>query len=347
METHRYQITQDDKDYILSNTIIRDKLRIECQDNNYGYSLKYSKDYTLQDLLSFGDIFNYTSSIEEIQNELNNAIESEQIRISNLGNYMEIAFNIQVNTYSQELTFQLPMKQELTPKYITSETTTAAPISTTVYNKEPIYTDIHIPTYETSTQQIQDYPYLEEGTPQQFYQNTQYDMGYNSPLDHDRIDKIERNTYLLRGENDNLRQRLNDLKMKMQILKKETYDIRGENGNLNMLTLELKKQYKNLLEAEGALREENDELRKENHELILKKNELEFYVKDYPNYDTVREVNIPMDEKRNRPTNVSKREKQFGGGYSSNTTKAYKQKGENTGYSSYTMGNNNYGSYEY
>jgi len=42
---------------------------------------------------------------------------------------------------------------------------------------------------------------------------------------------------------------------------------------------------------------------------------------DHHNHDTVREVNIPIDEKKRRPTNVSKREKQFGGGYSSNTTK--------------------------
>ena len=105
--------------------------------------------------------------------------------------------------------------------------------------------------------------------------------------------------------------------MKIQMINKQTSEIRGENGLLNSKTLELKKQYNNLIEAEAALRAENDELRREKHELILKKNELVFYMNEHHNHDTVKEVNIPLDEKRRRPTNVSKREKQFGGGYSS------------------------------
>ena len=115
-----------------------------------------------------------------------------------------------------------------------------------------------------------------------------------------------------------------------------------------MKTLDLKKQYNNLIEAEAALRGENDDLRKEKHELILKKNELGFYFNDHHDHDTVREVNIPLDDKRRRPTNVSKREKQFGGGYSSSTYKqdrdpgysssSYKQTGE-VGYSSANYGN--------
>ena len=107
---------------------------------------------------------------------------------------------------------------------------------------------------------------------------------------------------------------------------------------LNSKTLELKKQYNNLIEAEAALRAENDELRKEKHELILKKNELAFYMNDNHDHDTIKEVKIPIDDKRRRPTNVSKREKQFGGGYTSNMT--YKSTSQDVGYSSY---NNNKG----
>jgi hypothetical protein len=49
----------------------------------------------------------------------------------------------------------------------------------------------------------------------------------------------------------------------------------------------------------------------------------------------VREVNIPIEEKRRRPTNVSKTEKQNGGGYSSSSGKKGLQ---NQGYTS-TMSN--------
>lgn len=61
-----------------------------------------------------------------------------------------------------------------------------------------------------------------------------------------------------------------------------------------------------MIEAEAALRGENDDLRREKHELILKKNELGFYINEHHDHDTVREVNIPLDDKRRRPTNVSK-----------------------------------------
>ena len=65
---------------------------------------------------------------------------------------------------------------------------------------------------------------------------------------------------LLKGDHDQLRQRLNNLKMKIQMIKKQTSEIRKENGVLNMKTLELKKQYNNLIEAEGALMTEKDDL---------------------------------------------------------------------------------------
>ena len=354
MEAQRYQITQDDKDYILSTRLIGEKIRIECQDINFDSSPEYSRDYSLSELKSFSEIFNFISSVSEAQNEFNNAIERQQIRITNIGEFMEIAFNVQINSYAQELTFQLPMKQILSPNYIKpTEATPAAPISSTTIVKQPIYKDVQIPMYNTTNQQVeengyQDYSYTQNGAPQQVYPNTQTDMGYGSSLDHDRINKIEGNSQILKGEHDGIKQRLNNLKMKIQMIKTETSDIRRENGVLNMKTLDLKKQYNNLIEAEAALRAENDDLRREKHELILKKNELGFYIREHPDHDTVREVNIPIDEKRRRTTNVSKREKQFGGGYSSSTTNAYKQTGGDTGYTSSTMGNkNNYGNEDY
>jgi hypothetical protein len=334
MEEQRYQVIQDDKDYILSTKLIGNKMRIECQDNNFPSSPTYSRDYSLNDLTSFSEIFSFTPSIVEAQNELNNSIERQEVKITNEGDYIEIVFNVKVNSYSQELTFQLPMKQNLAPTYIQNqEGTTAAPISNPVTVKPTIYRNAYNQNIEN------DYPdvtYSTKPNHPQIYQEPQnYDCG--CPLDHDRINKIEGNTQILRGEHDGIRQRINDLKNMIQMIKKETSDLRAENGGLNMKTLDLKKQYNNLIEAEAALRAENDDLRREKHELILKKNELGFYINDHHDHDTVREVNIPLDNKNRRPTNVSKREKQFGGGYSSST---YKQE-KDVGYSSANIGNNN------
>jgi hypothetical protein len=115
MEESRYQVIQDDKDFILSTKLIGNKIRIECQDNNFPSSPTYSRDYSLNDLTSFSEIFSFTPSIVEAQNELNNSIERQEVKITNEGDYMEIVFNVKVNSYSQELTFQLPMKQNLSP----------------------------------------------------------------------------------------------------------------------------------------------------------------------------------------------------------------------------------------
>ena len=334
MEEQRYQVIQDDKDYILSTKLIGNKMRIECQDNNFPSSPIYSRDYSLNDLTSFSEIFSFTPSIVEAQNELNNSIERQEVKITNEGDYMEIVFNVKVNSYSQELTFQLPMKQNLAPTYIQNqEETTAAPISNPVTVKQPIYKNVYNQNIEN------DYPdvtYSTKPNNPQIYQEPQH-YGCGCVLDHERINKIEGNTQILRGEHDGLRQRINDLKNMIQMIKKETSDLRAENGGLNMKTLDLKKQYNNLIEAEAALRTENDDLRREKHELVLKKNELGFYINEHHDHDTVREVNIPIDNKSRRPTNVSKREKQFGGGYSSSTNKQERD----VGYSSANFGNNN------
>lgn len=323
MEKQRYQVTQDNQEFILSTYIIDDKINIECQDNNLSSNPTYSRDYSLQELKSFSEIFSFISTSLEALNELNNAIDRQQVKITNKGDIMEILFNLQINTYEQEVTFPLPLKIS-NNNYIKSGPLTqlnnnTIPQTQNFIENEPVIMGVSGPrndendfpdcTYSTKpTQeiyqpQIQDVPVMQE-------------IGCGCVPDHDRINKIESNTQFLKGEHEGLKQRLNELKMKIQMINKQTSEIRGENGLLNSKTLELKKQYNNLIEAEAALRAENDELRREKHELILKKNELIFYMNDHHNHDTVKEVNIPYDGKRRRPTNVSKKEKQLGG-YSS------------------------------
>ena len=325
MEASRYQVTQDGKEYILSTLIINDKIKIECQDNNFSPVLIYSRDYSLKDLSSFSEIFSLTPTIVDVQNELNKAIEQQQVKLTNQGEILEIAFDVQIGSYAQELIFQLPI--------ISSAN---APAANTSAFKLPVITPVEEDDYPDCTYSTRSPVPVEVQVPvsvpmaEQFYQKAE--VHYEYPLDHDRINKIENNANILKGEHDQLKQLINNLKLKIQMIKKQTSEIRKENGVLNMKTLELKKQYNNLIEAEGALRTEKDDLIREKHELILKKNELGFYISDPKNYDIVREVNIPIDGKKRRPTNVSKREKQFGGGYTSSLT--YKSTSKDYGYTS-------------
>ena len=317
MEASRYQVTQDGKDYILSTVIINDKIRIECQDNNFTPIPTYYKDYSLKDLNSFSEIFKLIPTIVEAKNELNNAIEQQQVKLTNRNEFMEISFTVQISNYVQEIIFQLPMRS-------TSSGSPVANIS------PPAITAVEDEDYPDCTYSTQPNVPVQVQVPQQVYQRTE--QTYEYPLDHDRINKIESNSNLIKENHEQLKQLLNDLKMKIHMIKKQTGDIRKENGILNMKTLELKKQYNNLIEAEAALRTENDDLRREKHELILKKNELGFYISEPKSYDSVKEVNIPIDGKRRRPTNVSKKEKQFGGGYTSSL--GYKSTSKDTKYTS-------------
>ena len=326
MEKQRYQVTQDNQEYILATFLSDDKINIECQDNNYNTTPTYGRDYSLQELKSFSEIFSFVNTPLEALNELNNAIDRQQVKITNKGELMDILFNLQINSYEQELTFQLPLKKS-NQNYIQSGPLTQIPTQNpqlqNIEENKPLIMGVSGPnngendypdvTYSTKPNQPNQEVYQ---APIQEMPVVQTEIGCGCVPDHDRINKIEANAQFLKGEHEALKQRLNDLKTKIQMINKQTSEIRQENGMLNAKTLELKKQYNNLIEAEAALRAENDELRKEKHELILKKNELVFYINDHHNHDTVKEVTIPIDEKRRRPTNVSKKEKQFGG-YSS------------------------------
>lgn len=358
MEAQRYQVTQDDQDYIVSVAVIGDKITLECQDNNTPSTPIYGKDYTLYELRQYSKIFNYTNSVMDVENEIINAIESHKVSISNQGNIIEIIFDFEYNSISQELTFQLPLQ---TQKPIQNMSIT--PI--TPMENQPIYKDITIPSYQApvvvqgndfadctySTKgpgvvQEDDYPdctYSTKGPGLYQYQQPviQAQIGCGCPMDHDRIDKIEIDSNLMKNEHDKLRQRLNNLKANIHLIKKKTNDIRTENGILNMKTLELKKQYKDLLEAEAYLIAENDELKKENHELVLRKNELGFYIVEHHDHDNVREVNIPLEHKSRRPTNVSKREKKLGGGYTSSNVNNFGQNTLDQPYSSTNLGSMN------
>ena len=331
MEIQRYQVTQDDKDYILSTSINNDTIRIECKENNYQPSQIFSREFSRNELISLSNIFNYYPTLYDVQNELNSSIEREQVQIINLGDSIDLLFNLRANnnTYNQEITFKLFPSQNIQQNNYFQSVATNPNINPIIV-QQPIYKDINAPSYKITTYE-EEFPDCTYSTkPAQNFQSFQniqnfetipMDVGCGCPRDQDRITKIEYDSNLMKIEHDKLLQRLNNLKMGIQMFKKYTSNLRNENGILNMKTLELKKRFKELLEAEAALMAENDELKRENHELILKKNELDFYINEHHDHDNVREVNIPIEQKRRRLTNVSKTEKKFGPGYTSNSGK--------------------------
>jgi hypothetical protein len=74
----RYQLEQDNKTYILTTSLINDKLKLKCQDSN---SQKFIGTFNMNDLLRISRYFSSTNSVEQVQLYLNGIIEKQRIGI--------------------------------------------------------------------------------------------------------------------------------------------------------------------------------------------------------------------------------------------------------------------------
>ena len=74
----RYQLEQDNKTYILTTSLINDKLKLKCQDSN---SQNFIGIFNMNDLLRISRYFSSTNSVEQVQLYLNGIIEKQRIGI--------------------------------------------------------------------------------------------------------------------------------------------------------------------------------------------------------------------------------------------------------------------------
>ena len=144
MEIQRYQVTQDDKDYILSTSINNDTIRIECKENNYQPSQIFSREFSRNELISLSNIFNYYPTLYDVQNELNSSIEREQVQIINLGDSIDLLFILRANnnTYNQEITFKLFPYQNIQQNNYFQSVATNPNINPKIV-QQPIYKEIN------------------------------------------------------------------------------------------------------------------------------------------------------------------------------------------------------------
>ena len=348
MEPQRYSVNQDGNEFILSTKVFPDRVKIECQDNNYAGRPNYARDYTLEELRSVSKIFDYANSASEVQTQIDNAIENQNVSLNNKGDILEVTFTIEIQNNVAEITFQLPrdrLQYESSKFQKPTETQTQIVVSDTNPNnyykttqyvpiinrsiesiiKEPIYKEeiINPNNYINENQIIYQYaPDVSYSSHQKILYPIQKNQNFNyncsCPLDHERINNLEGITINLKTDHDELKYRINNLKQKINILKRQTAIIKNENNVLNTKTLNLKRINNQLIEAESNMRTENDFLKRENQGLLLKKSQLEFYLNNQHDHNTVQEVNIPFVMKRTRPTAVSKKDKFYSGLTSTN-----------------------------
>ena len=91
--THSYQVNQDNKEYIITTQLINDALRVECEDNNIPEQPIYAKLFNLQNFKDMDLYFQPYNFINEIQEELDKAIEQQTVSITNNNdNTLNISF---------------------------------------------------------------------------------------------------------------------------------------------------------------------------------------------------------------------------------------------------------------
>ena len=86
----RYQLTQDEKQYILTSGIHKGKVRLACVESNINNPPVFVGDFSLDYLRELSNIFYSAFTIEEAQNIINKTIEDQQISIDSKGQYINL-----------------------------------------------------------------------------------------------------------------------------------------------------------------------------------------------------------------------------------------------------------------
>ena len=76
---NRYQLEQDNKTYFLTTSLIKDKIKLVCQDPN---NQIYDGEFNMSELISISKYFQPNHTVEQIQMYLNGIIEKQRVRIT-------------------------------------------------------------------------------------------------------------------------------------------------------------------------------------------------------------------------------------------------------------------------
>ena len=193
----RYQLSQDDKQYILTSRIHKGKVRLTCYEINSKSKSNnppiFVGDFSLDYLKGLSSFFNMAFTIEEAQNLINKTIEAQQISIDSNGQYINILlyldneiqneyFPLQClpsSDYSNEIQYTSPIR--LPTKYIKLPTiNTRLPtvhLSEVIYNNKPNnYNKI---LYTTPNRRVDDLALSLTPTKNIIHQQTMGPINYN------------------------------------------------------------------------------------------------------------------------------------------------------------------------
>ena len=283
----RYRLDQsDNKVYILSTSLVNDKLKLTCQDSN---SQTYIGAFTLLDLLNLSKYFKTTRSVDQVQQYLNGIVEKQRVEIYQDDKCIKVILHLINNDR-----ISIPLKKQiintintnnyynLTNHYTTSPNIQTNPEQITYYNSQT-YTEPQIISTMPQT-----YVYPQESNQYISSQTYNYDQNLNgmdipgiSTTINNDMNQLASNTNSIMTytqADSTLNYQMNKLENDINILRPEQEKITNELKKV----LDQAEKYKQENEANKQeitlLTNENKILKTENENL---RNELKKYQENY------------------------------------------------------------------
>ena len=112
-----YQVNQDNKEYLITTQLLNELLRVECQDSNIPENPTYAMTFSLNNFKEMDYYFRSFNTIQQIQDELNAAIENQSAAIFNNGdNTLNISFYLKNNIAAANINLKLFKEETQQPK---------------------------------------------------------------------------------------------------------------------------------------------------------------------------------------------------------------------------------------
>ena len=283
----RYHLEQsDNKSYILTTSLIGDKLKLSCQDS---INQTFIGEFTLMDLLNLSKYFKTTKSVAQVQQYLNGIIEKQRVEIYQDDVCIKVILHLINNDR-----INIPLKKIMTANNYyniqnTSNNYITSPISSngfeyTNYSSNQNYTDPQIlntisPTYiypNQSPQYISTQNYNID-TNLNAYSNIEI-PGINTTTMNNDINQLANNQIISSYPQADSSMMLNKLENDLNTIKPEQEKINNELKRVLDQAEKYKQENETFKQENGLLNKENNSLKSENENL---RNELAKYKEQF------------------------------------------------------------------
>ena len=124
-----YKLNQSNKEYFLKSSIVGNRLRLSCK-NTSNKSIKFSRDFTVDDLKQLDKVFNAIETPLQALEYIDNALRVQKVAVSEDSNSIKINFILDLDEDAHQM--QFPLKEE-------AITTTTDTTTTNAFNLEQNY----------------------------------------------------------------------------------------------------------------------------------------------------------------------------------------------------------------